>query len=70
MEKQAARKASDVKEHIGRVLINLGQLTFGSFVLGGVLRGEIPQSVILTCGVFTATVFIVLGVLCVKKEKE
>jgi hypothetical protein len=37
------RKVTDIKENVGEVFVNLGQVIFATICLGGVLRGEIPH---------------------------
>jgi hypothetical protein len=41
--KQLRRKPpTNVKENAGKLLLDVAKLTFGSFTLGGILRGELP----------------------------
>ncbi|GHV81208.1 hypothetical protein AGMMS49944_29990 [Spirochaetia bacterium] len=68
-ERKPKRK-TDLVENSGKVLVNLGQVVFGTLFLGGVLRGEVPQYIMVLSGIVGATVFIVLGLLLSAKEKE
>jgi hypothetical protein len=69
--KMGGRKPpTTMKENVGKVLIDLEKLTFGSFILGGILRGEIPQYLILLSGSVISALGIVLGLLLTAKEKE
>jgi hypothetical protein len=69
--KMGGRKPpTTMKENVGKVLIDLGKLTFGSFILGGILRGEIPQSLILLSGSVVSVLGIALGLLLTAKEEE
>jgi hypothetical protein len=43
---------------------------FGSFILGGVLRGEVPQFVILISGFVGAITFIAFGLVLTNKNKD
>jgi hypothetical protein len=70
MIKNKIKKPTDIKENTGRVFIDLGKLMFGSFILGGVLRGEAPQYLILLAGFVGAVGFIITGILFVAKERE
>jgi hypothetical protein len=45
--KKKAKKETTLKQDAGKLLLDIGKLVFGSIFLGGVLRGEIPQSVLL-----------------------
>jgi hypothetical protein len=40
------KQPTTLKENAGKVFIDLGKLMFGSFILGGILRGEVPQFMI------------------------
>ena len=59
-----------MKENTGKVLIDLEKLMFGSFILGGVLRGEVPQFIILFSGFIGAITFITFGLVLTNKNKE
>jgi putative Mn2+ efflux pump MntP len=63
------RRKTDLVENIGRVLINLGQVVFATLFLGGVLRGEVPQYLMVLSGIIGATILIVLGLLLSAKEQ-
>ena len=54
-------------ENIGKVLIGLGKLIFGAMFLGGVLRGELPQVILITVGFFAAILFFAVGIRWVAK---
>jgi hypothetical protein len=64
------RKQTTFREDTGKVLIDLGKLVFGSIFLGGVLRGEIPQAILLIGGFSVATVFCLVGLWAIGKEKK
>ena len=64
------KKQTTTKEDAGKLLLDLGKLVFGSIFLGGVLRGEIPQTTLLFAGFTGAAVFCVIGLLFVAKEKN
>jgi putative Mn2+ efflux pump MntP len=67
---QKPKPKTDLVENIGRVLINLGQVVFATLFLGGVLRGEVPQYLMILSGIVGATILIVLGLLLSAKEKQ
>ena len=67
MEK--ANNKTDIIENTGKVLINLGQLMFGTLFLGSVLRGEAPQYLIMITGITGAAVLIVVGLIASAKKK-
>jgi len=71
MEKEKKTiQPTTMKENTGKVLIDLGKLMFGSFILGGVLRGEVPQFIILISGFIGAITFITFGLVLTNKNKE
>jgi len=63
-------KKTDIIENGGRVLVNLGQLMFGTLFLGSVLRGELPQYLIMLAGGVGAVLFIMLGLIVSAKEQK
>ena len=63
------RKRTYFKENIGKVLIDLGKLVFGSMFLGGVLRGEIPPLVMVTGGFLVSALFCFIGLFWTSGEK-
>ena len=65
-----AVKKTDIKENGGKVLVNLGQLMFGTLFLGSVLRGELPQYLIMLAGGAGAVLFIMLGLIVSAKEQK
>jgi hypothetical protein len=67
--KKAGRK-TDIVENIGKVLINLGQLMFGTLFLGSVLRGEIPLNIMMAAGITGAIIFISIGLIASAKERK
>jgi hypothetical protein len=70
MNMKKEKKQTTMKEDAGKVLIDMGKLLFGSFVLGGVLRGELPQYLILLSGLLGSGALIGIGLLWTAKEKR
>jgi hypothetical protein len=64
------RKQTTFKEDAGKLLLDLGKLVFGSIFLGGVLRGEVPQTILVIGGFAVATIFCIIGLLLASKEKK
>jgi len=65
------RAKTTIKENIGKVLIDMGKLIFGSIFLGGILRGEIPQAILAIGGIVIAIALLAAGILLVtKREKD
>jgi len=65
-----AKKVTDIRENGGKVLINLGQVIFGTLFLGSVLRGGVPQYIMMIAGVTGTGLFIAFGLLLSAKEKK
>lgn len=63
------KKRTDMKENIGKVLINLGQLIFGTIFLGSVLRGLTQYYIMMSIGLISAIMLITIGLLLTVKEK-
>jgi hypothetical protein len=70
VRKEKPKKQTIFKEDAGKLLLDLGKLVFGSIFLGGVLRGEIPQTILVIGGFAVATIFCIIGLLWVSKEKR
>jgi len=68
MKKQ--RKQTTIKEDSGKLLQDIGKLIFGSMFLGGVLRGELPQNILLIVGFIGALTFCVAGLILAAKKKD
>jgi hypothetical protein len=65
-----AKKKTDILENAGKVLINLGQLMFGTLFLGSVLRGEVPRFIMMIAGILGAGISIIVGLLASAKEQK
>ena len=64
------RKRTTFREDTGKVLIDLGKLIFGSIFLGGVLRGEVPQLILVVSGFIIAILFCLVGLWAISQEKK
>jgi hypothetical protein len=60
----------NVKENIGKALLDVAKLTFASFILGGILRGELPQFILILTGIVVSAVCFTLGILWTSKKPE
>ena len=57
-----------IKEDAGKLLLDIGKLVTGSIVLGILLRGEIPDDILLIAGVAVAAVLYLVGLFLGKRE--
>ena len=68
-----AGKRTTLKENVGKYLLDISKLIFGSVVLGRILQPNavderILQDLVLTGGLAAAIVTFVVGLILVKKE--
>ena len=63
-------KRTTMKENAGKLLLDLGKLIFGSMFLGGVLRGEVPQLLLVIAGFSGAAICCIAGLFLSVKEKN
>ena len=56
------------KEDVGKLLLDIGKLVFGSIFLGGILRGDISHSILVIGGITVAVIFCTIGLLLATKE--
>jgi len=59
-----------LRKTIGTIFVDLGKLSFGSLILGSVLRGGFDPFQTFVFGTALAIVFFVVGVLLLIKDKE
>jgi putative Mn2+ efflux pump MntP len=64
------KRKTDLRENTGKVLVNIGQMVFGTLFLGSVLRNEVPQYIIMIMGIIAAVILTGLGLLLSAKEKQ
>ena len=60
----------NIRENIGKSLLDVAKLTFASFILGGILRGELPQFMLILIGVVVSAACFTLGILWTSKKPE
>ncbi|MCL2412419.1 MAG: hypothetical protein FWC97_12345 [Treponema sp.] len=64
------KTSTTIREDAGKLLLDLGKLVFGSIFLGGVLRGEIPQTILVIAGFSGAAIFCICGLFLSAKKKK
>ena len=71
MEKKSkSKKLTSTKEDAGKLLLDIGKLVFGSIFLGGVLRGDIPQNMLIIAGFIVASILCAVGLFLTARKKE
>jgi hypothetical protein len=61
---------TNIKENAGKLLLDVAKLTFGSFILGGILRGELPQYILIIAGFIVSVTCAILGLLWTSKKQN
>jgi hypothetical protein len=64
------RKETTMKENIGKLLLDLGKLVVGGIIIGRILRGAIPQIMLIASGSVVAIILFIFGLLWTAKEKK
>jgi glucose uptake protein GlcU len=64
------RKETTMKENMGKLLLDLGKLIVGGVIIGGILRSEISQVILIICGSVVAIIFFIYGLFMTMKEKN
>ena len=64
------RVRTNIKENTGKLLLDVAKLTFGSFILGGILRGELPQYILIITGFIVSVACAILGLLWTSKKQD
>ena len=64
-------KFNKFNQIFGKLALDITKLTFGSLVLGTILKGDLPQSTLLVFGVIVSVVGTIIGVtlLLISEEK-
>ena len=63
MENKEPSKKQRAYREIGKVLVNFGNLTFASLVLGTIIKGDFDRLTLLLIGGGVALILITLGVI-------
>jgi len=56
--------------NFGKIVLEVTKLSFGSLVLGTIIKGDIPQSTILMVGIIVSGVGAILGTILVTLFRE
>jgi uncharacterized membrane protein YraQ (UPF0718 family) len=62
------RKATTLREEVGRLLFDIGKLGLGTIVLGSILRREIPQDILMIGGITAVVVCFIVATVLVTRE--
>jgi uncharacterized membrane protein YraQ (UPF0718 family) len=64
------RKQTTFRENLGKLLLDIGKLVFGGMFIAGILRGELPQVMIIMGGLAIAILTFVFGLLWTTKDQK
>ena len=62
-KKDRQRESVSLKEDVAKYLLDLSKLVFAGIVLGAVLRYELPRDILLTTGIATVILFLIVGLI-------
>ena len=69
-KKEKIQPNPELRVNIGKFMLDLSKLTFASFILGGILKGELPQYIIIAAGGIVFTVLTIMGMLLSSQKKN
>jgi len=61
---------SEFWDNLGKLLLDMAKLTFASFILGGILKGELPQYILIATGCIVFLIFAVIGLIITSRKKN
>ncbi|MDR2718433.1 MAG: hypothetical protein LBB89_10300 [Treponema sp.] len=64
------RKQTTFRENLGKLLLDIGKLVFGGMFIAGILRGELPQAMIIMGGLVLAIVTFIFGLLLTTRDQK
>ena len=69
-EKKPIQPNPEFVDNLGKLLLDLAKLTFASFILGGILKGELPQYILIAAGCLVFVVLSVVGLILTSRKKD
>ncbi|MDR2717427.1 MAG: hypothetical protein LBB89_05110 [Treponema sp.] len=70
MEKKTIQPNPELRDNLGKLLLDMAKLTFASFILGGILKGELPQNILIAAGCIVFLIFAVAGLVLTSRKKN
>ena len=70
MGKKKIQPNPELWDNLGKLLMDLSKLTFASFILGGILKGELPQTIVIGAGSVIFVVFATIGLALTSRKKN
>jgi len=69
-ENKTVQPSPEFMENLGKLLLDLSKLMFASFILGGILKGELPQYILIAAGIIFFVVFAAAGLILTSLKKN
>ena len=69
-EKQRKQPNPEFRENLGKLLLDLSKLTFASFILGGILKGELPQFILIAAGCVVFAILAIAGLVFTSRKRN
>ena len=69
-EKKTIQPSPELRENFGKLLLDMAKLMFASFILGGILKGQLPQYIVIAAGIVFFVVFAAAGLIFASQKKN
>jgi len=69
-EKKAIQTNPEFVENLGKLLLDMAKLMFASFILGGILKGQLPQYIVIAAGIIFFVLFAAAGLILLSLKKN
>jgi len=68
--KKPTQSSTEFSDNLGKLLLDLSKLTFASFILGGILKGDLPSDTLIIAGSIVFVVFAAAGLILTSRKKN
>jgi uncharacterized membrane protein YraQ (UPF0718 family) len=70
MSKKPMQPIADFWDNLGKLLLDMAKLMFASFILGGILKGELPRYILIGAGCIAFAIFAAIGLILTSRNKN
>ena len=64
------KKQTNLRENMGKLMLDLGKLVFAGMFIAGILQGELPKATIIFSGLGLAFIGFIFGIIWTTKEEK
>ena len=64
------KKQTNLRENMGKLMLDLGKLVFAGMFIAGIIQGELPQAAVIFSGLGLAFVGFIFGIIWTTKEDK